>query len=63
MSLKIGLEAFDDDVVVEDDIVIVDLYGNPIKITPTELQYLAFGRWQEQMNAWLIEHDQLAKNR
>ena len=48
---------------VEDDIVIVDLYGNPIKITPIELQHLALDRWQEQMNAWLIEHEQLAKNR
>jgi len=48
---------------VEDDIVIVDLYGNPIKIAPSELQHLALDRWQEQMNAWLIEHEQLAKNR
>lgn len=48
---------------VEDDVVILDLYENPIKITPLELQHLAQDRWQEQMNAWLIEHDELSKQR
>ena len=42
---------------VEDDIVILDLYENPVKVTPQELQYLALERWQEQMNAWLVEHE------
>jgi hypothetical protein len=48
---------------VEDDIVILDLYENPIKINPLELQHLAQDRWQEQMNAWLVEHDELSKRR
>lgn len=48
---------------VEDDVVILDLYENPIKITPLELQHLAQDRWQEQMNAWYIEHDELSKRR
>jgi len=48
---------------VEDGIVILDLYENPIKINPLELQHLAHNRWQEQMNAWLVEHDQLSKKR
>jgi hypothetical protein len=48
---------------VNDEIVIEDLYGNPIKIDSTELQYLVFERWQEQMNAWLIEHESLNKIR
>ena len=42
---------------VEDDIVILDLYENPVKVTPQELQYLALDRWQEQMNAWLVEYE------
>lgn len=42
---------------VEDEVVIVDLYENPVKVDPLELQHLAFGRWQEQMNAWLVEHE------
>jgi hypothetical protein len=48
---------------VEDDVVILDLYENPIKINPLELQHLAHNRWQEQMNAWLVEHDELSKRR
>ncbi len=48
---------------VEDDIVIEDLYGNPVKVKPLELQHLAFERWQEQMNAWLIEHTELSRQR
>jgi hypothetical protein len=43
--------------------VILDLYGNPIKIVTTELFNLAQCRWQEQMNAWLVEHEELNKKR
>ncbi len=42
---------------VEDPVVILDLYENPIRIDPVELQHLAFDRWQEQMTAWLIEFE------
>jgi hypothetical protein len=48
---------------VNDDVVLLDLYENPIKINPAELQHLALGRWQEQMNAWLLEHEELSKHR
>jgi len=48
---------------VEDEVVILDLYETPVKINPSELQYLALGRWQEQMNAWLLEYETLSKNR
>ena len=46
-----------------DDAVIMDLYENPVRITVKKLQSMAQQRWQEQMTAWLIEHDQLSKNR
>jgi hypothetical protein len=42
---------------VEDDVVILDLYENPIRVSPRDLQQLAFDRWQEQMTAWLIEFE------
>ena len=48
---------------VEDDIVILDLYEKPVRVNPLELQHLAHDRWQEQMNAWLVEHDELSKKR
>lgn len=48
---------------VEDDVVILDLYQNPVKITPGELQRLAFDRWQEQMTAWLLEFEASTQKR
>jgi hypothetical protein len=48
---------------VEDHVVLLDLYDTPVKISPLELQYLVFDRWQEQLNAWLVEHDELNKKR
>jgi hypothetical protein len=48
---------------VEDDIVLLDLYENPVKVSPLELQHLAMQRWQEQMNAWLVEHEENASKR
>ena len=47
----------------DESAVIMDLYENPVRITVKELQDLARERWQEQMTAWLIEYDQLSKNR
>lgn len=43
--------------------VVLDLYGNPVKVITTELFGQAQQRWQEQMNAWLIEHEDLSKKR
>lgn len=48
---------------VDEDAVLMDLYENPVRITVKELRDIAQQRWQEQMTAWLIEHDQLCKNR
>lgn len=43
--------------------VILDLYENPIKIKTRELLALSQQRWQEQMNAWLVEHEELSRKR
>lgn len=48
---------------VDDDVVILDLYHNPVKINPQDLKFLALERWQEQMTAWLIEHEEIATKR
>ena len=47
----------------DQDIVIQDLYENPVKVNARELGELMKGRWQEQMTAWLAEHEQLASVR
>ncbi len=43
--------------------VILDLYENPIKIKTRELLALSQRRWQEQMNAWLVEFEELSRKR
>lgn len=43
--------------------VILDLYSNPVKVNTTELMSMSQSRWQEQMNAWLVEYDELSKKR
>jgi hypothetical protein len=48
---------------VDDDVVIRDLDDNPVQVSPGELQRLAHDRWQEQMNAWLVEHTQTSQQR
>jgi hypothetical protein len=49
--------------VMDKDVVVLDMYENPVKINTKELWNLAAERWQEQMNAWLVEHNELSKNR
>ena len=46
-----------------DEAVITDLYENPVKVATAELKKLAQQRWQEQMTAWLVEYENLNKNR
>lgn len=47
----------------ESELVLEDLYGTPVKVNTTELHQMAFVRWQEQMNAWLVDYDQLNRQR
>jgi hypothetical protein len=45
------------------EVVLLDLYENPVKVDTTALMTLSQQRWQEQMNAWLIEYEELNKQR
>lgn len=38
--------------------VLLDLYENPVQVNTKELYAMSQQRWQEQMNAWLVEHEQ-----
>lgn len=44
-------------------IVLPDLYENPVQVDSKELMALSQERWNEQMNAWLVEYEELRKNR
>lgn len=48
---------------MDKEVVLLDLYENPVKINTKELWNLAAERWQEQMNAWLVEWQDLNKRR
>ena len=47
----------------DEDAVLIDEYGNPVQINTLELELLAQQRWQEQMNAWLLEFTELSTKR
>lgn len=43
--------------------VILDLYQNPVLVEPKELESIVQQRWTEQMNAWLVEYNQIQNQR
>ena len=43
--------------------VLLDLYETPVKIDTKELYAISQQRWQEQLNAWLVEYEELNQNR
>lgn len=45
------------------EVVLEDLYNNPVKIDTTELMSMSQERYHEQMNAWLVEYEELNRNR
>jgi hypothetical protein len=44
-------------------VVLLDLYENPVMVDTTELMTMSQQRWQEQMTAWHIEYEELNKKR
>jgi len=44
-------------------IVVMDLYENPIEINAKEVCDIMKARLQEQMTAWLVEYEELRKQR
>ena len=45
------------------EIVLLDLYETPVKVDSVELMKLSQERWNEQMNAWLVEYEILSQQR
>ena len=45
------------------EVVLEDLYENPVKIDTKELMEMSQERFNEQMNAWLTEYEQINRNR
>jgi hypothetical protein len=47
----------------DQQVVVKDLYDNPVEVNAQQLCQLMKGRHQEQMNAWLVEYEEINKNR
>lgn len=45
------------------EIVLPDLYENPVRVDSVELMKISQERWNEQMNAWAVEYEALSKQR
>lgn len=43
--------------------VILDIYENPVEINVAEMVEQTQQRWQEQMNGWLAEYNELNRKR
>jgi hypothetical protein len=43
--------------------VLLDLYETPVKVDTKELFAMSQQRWQEQMNDWLVEFEEISKKR
>ena len=43
--------------------MILDLYENPVRINVLELGYQVGERFQEVMNAWLVEFEEINRKR
>ena len=44
-------------------VVILDLYETPVQVNAEEFYDQVLQRWQEQLNAWLVEYQELNKKR
>jgi len=44
-------------------VVILDLYETPVQVDAEEFYEQVLQRWQEQLNAWLVEYEEMNKNR
>jgi len=56
LSLTFGLQN-------KETFVILDEYGNPCKVEPEKLRAQAWEIWQEQMNGWYAEYEDIQKER
>ena len=49
--------------ICDTDVVLEDVYNTPVQVNSDELKVQAIQLWQEQMNAWHAEYEQVSKNR
>ena len=43
--------------------ILLDIYDTPVQVKTDELHVFALQLWQEQMNAWHAEYEEMSKQR
>ena len=49
--------------ICDDTAILLDIYDTPVQVNTDELQVIALQLWQEQMNAWHAEYEEMSKQR
>jgi len=49
--------------VCDQDVVLLDIYDTPVRVNAEVLKANAIQIWQEQMNAWHSEYEEMSKQR
>lgn len=49
--------------VCDTNAVLLDIYDTPVRVNTDELKAQALQLWQEQMNAWHSEYEEMSKQR
>lgn len=49
--------------ICDTEVVLEDIFNTPVQVNTVELQARATQLWQEQMNAWNSEYQEMSKNR
>ena len=49
--------------VCDQDVVLLDIYDTPLRVNAGSLKAHAIQIWQEQMNAWHSEYEEMSKQR
>ena len=49
--------------ICDDSAILRDIYDTPVQVNTEELRAIASQLWQEQMNAWHAEYEEMSKQR
>lgn len=49
--------------ICDDTAILLDIYDTPVQVNTDELRVIALQLWQEQMNAWHSEYEEMSKQR
>ena len=49
--------------ICDDTAILLDIYDTPVQVKTDELRAIALQLWQEQMNAWHAEYEEMSKQR